>query len=487
MCGKRCCGACFLILLALIGVLWYAATPPSTTAGYQTLHLMDLDAYPMAMCLDGSPGGFYFWPATSAAARNKFVIYHHGGGWCSTEVPTDRGEYGEFDSTVDSCFSRTSNNFGSTVGWARDADVGWTPFGNEETLLSTDPHKNPMMHDWNKVAIIYCDGGSFSGRNRTVQKTDGKNIYFRGSWILEAVQDTLLKKFNLGDASEVVIGGASAGGLSVYLHVDQWRAIIPSHIFVVGYADDGFFLDWNYSKGPLSDFTYDHVMRYNFQAFNVSSAVNQACVKSVAAAGGQKSDCYFAEHTVPFITTPIFAFQSTLDTFQLLNFAGITFPPMQRSRMAFFHSQMVSRFEKYFLSKPGRAGFVDNCPHHTSHWETLTSKDGTTAANAFVEWYKAEHASFKTKSKNPGVMSWWQDFPCDDCCNGDLGPLNMKGWVSGLLSRRRTHGSQNWIGNVLPMGVMAGLLAGLAELLLFVSKRVQANSRLTAPLLVSEN
>ena len=34
-----------------------------------------------ALCLDGTPAGFYFSPATNPANKNDWQIYFEGGGW----------------------------------------------------------------------------------------------------------------------------------------------------------------------------------------------------------------------------------------------------------------------------------------------------------------------------------------------------------------------------------------------------------------------
>ena len=61
-------------------------------------------------------------------------------------------------------YSQSVNTpLGSSVSYPENPEVGWTLYGVEEAI-SADPKKNPMMWDWNKVVLIYCDGGSFSGR-----------------------------------------------------------------------------------------------------------------------------------------------------------------------------------------------------------------------------------------------------------------------------------------------------------------------------------
>ena len=77
------------------------------------------------------------------------------------------------------------------------------------------------MHNWNMVIMKYCDGASFSGDNSTVTSYKNSSLFFRGRQIREAMAKDLLEK-GLRNASELIVGGCSAGGLATYLHADQW-------------------------------------------------------------------------------------------------------------------------------------------------------------------------------------------------------------------------------------------------------------------------
>ena len=101
-----------------------------------------------AVCLDGTPGGFYFSPATNNANKDNWQIYFQGGGWC----------YDELD-----CWGRSNGNLGSSKGWAKTGSLGG--------LLSSDCEKNPDFCNFNRVWMVYCDGNSFSGnRDEPVSK-----------------------------------------------------------------------------------------------------------------------------------------------------------------------------------------------------------------------------------------------------------------------------------------------------------------------------
>jgi hypothetical protein len=387
-----------------------SATPTAapTAAPTTNLHSIDLEKYPFAKCLDGTPGAFYFWPATNSAANKKWVIHHVCGGWCAPDVPDTQG------STVDSCYHRSFTNMGSSANnfYPATAPVGWTPWGPQEMLLS-DPAQNSKMHDWNKVALVYCDGGSFSGRNMTAAETRGRSLYYRGSYIREAIADTLRSEFGLLNATDVVIGGSSAGGLATYLHVDKWREELPSTAFVAGLADDGFFLDWNASKPSESVATYAHELRADYFAFNATDGVNSGCVLN-RTISGDVGQCFFAEHTAPFIKTPIFALQTEVDAWQVANILGTN----NATAINLYRLSLASKVRETFLTKPTRGLFMESCFHHMGFWDKL-KVNGTRAMDAFSLWYDAQRASWHSGS-TPETMAWEQDmpYPCDTCCTG---------------------------------------------------------------------
>ena len=46
--------------------------------------------------------------------------------------------------------------------------------GSKDGMLNNRKKANPLMHDWNKVVIKYCDGGTFAGDN------EDHGLYFKG-------------------------------------------------------------------------------------------------------------------------------------------------------------------------------------------------------------------------------------------------------------------------------------------------------------------
>ena len=79
------------------------------------------------------------------------------------------------------------------------------------------------MHNWTVVYLPYCDGGSGIGNAALASPP----LFFRGAAIREAVRASLVATLGLGAATDLLIGGQSAGGLAAYINVDWWAAAIP--------------------------------------------------------------------------------------------------------------------------------------------------------------------------------------------------------------------------------------------------------------------
>ena len=110
----------------------------------QSLHdsvfflLLNFDAQG-AVCLDGSPPGYYIGNG-SGSGVNKWIVHQGGGRWCNT---------------TDDCFSRSKTALGSSTLWPRSLSLNGI-FSDEESV-------NGEFYNWNVVYLGYCDGGSFSG------------------------------------------------------------------------------------------------------------------------------------------------------------------------------------------------------------------------------------------------------------------------------------------------------------------------------------
>ena len=83
--------------------------------------------------------------------------------------------------------------------------------------MSMDEEINPLMYNWNRVHMMYCDGGIFSGNNNTVTYSNGVPLFFRGARIIQAIKDDIVKTkgFTGNNIEDVVITGCSAGATAV--------------------------------------------------------------------------------------------------------------------------------------------------------------------------------------------------------------------------------------------------------------------------------
>jgi hypothetical protein len=59
--------------------------------------------------------------------------------------------------------------------------------------------------------LVYCDGAYFSGFNRSETIVNGVPLYFEGKAILDHVLLDLHTRFAFQLATEIIVGGCSAG------------------------------------------------------------------------------------------------------------------------------------------------------------------------------------------------------------------------------------------------------------------------------------
>lgn len=125
--------------LALLALLALLAAPAAADDVY-TMEFVDLGAYPLAVCLDGTPAAYYI---SAGAATTKFVSHFQGGAWC--------GSLGD-------CAGRAKSALGSSAAayWPRNVTCppgsSGAPWvcnfdGGNGGLFSSNATVNPQMHD----------------------------------------------------------------------------------------------------------------------------------------------------------------------------------------------------------------------------------------------------------------------------------------------------------------------------------------------------
>ena len=291
-----------LVAWLLLLLLAMDSTSSTTGGGRLGLHILEpaRAARHGAWCLDGSPGGYSLARAPPGSPNaSKFFLFLEGGGWCTTMAD---------------CAARAWAAPGvpnGALGSTARAPLSLDPHGSGGAGdLSGNKSLNPTFADWTTVVVNYCDGGSFAGSldHPVTTQSGEQQLWFRGKHILRAVLEELQALHGLDRATEVVLGGCSAGGLAVYLHCDvvaQLLAPTPLRCF----ADAGFFPDVVSVDGEslaASQF------REAFDFMNASSGVDQSCIAAQATKDSWWK-CFFAEHTLPHVSTPLFILNSGYD------------------------------------------------------------------------------------------------------------------------------------------------------------------------------
>ncbi|KAL2634139.1 hypothetical protein R1flu_005618 [Riccia fluitans] len=248
-----------------------------------------------AVCLDGSPPGYYFIPGFGSGL-NKWIVYVEGGAWCSN----DRD-----------CAKRAKTYLGSTY---YSESRGLPPTSG---ILSDNPGVNPDFYNWNVVWLRYCDGASFLGdRQEPVVMSQGQTIYYRGARVWDAIMQDLMAK-GMASADEALLTGCSAGGLTTIHRCDSFRDIFPPQTFVKCLADAGFFLNMPDVKGGQTSASLFYGVAVTH---NVFGNLNRFC--TLFTAPDARWECIFAHNILPFVRTPLYILQSTTDYWQLENLIG---------------------------------------------------------------------------------------------------------------------------------------------------------------------
>jgi hypothetical protein len=341
------------------------------------------------VCLDGSPPGFYFGSAQTAADSNKWVLYFKGGAWCYN---------------ANSCKARSSSALGSSRHFAPTFQFGG--------VMDSDPRQNPDFATWNRVVLWYCDGASFSGDRDAPLMVGGTPIYFRGKRVLDALLDELLSPaFGMGSATDVLLAGGSAGGLSVYLHSDHVRQRMPPSVrSFKAFAISGFFLQHATAAGSNE---YPTNMEGLFALHNSAGGVHPACLAAQPA--GQGWRCMFAAQAFAYTTTPTFVVNSALDSWQVGNIlrysqSGCTaggFPSCSASQLAtlrgwasdFMRDMQGSRG----YSRAGNAVFIETCFEHVG----AQNSDGFNRYAVAAAVVAAPATPPVTVTVQQAVSTWW--------------------------------------------------------------------------------
>jgi hypothetical protein len=375
----------------MIASVLHAALVP---LGLGPLHLVDAKTANKrgAVCLDGSPPGFWMQNASSAADSKRWVLYMQGGAWCGSPS---------------SCASRTRSHLGNSSQFPPSWPI--------EGVLDANLQRNPTFGSWNLVLLAYCDGGSFSGDAAAglpwPDPRDPKRnmtLYFRGRRVVHLLIDTLSEQFGMDAASEVMLAGGSAGGLATFLQAD----------FVGGLLRDRGVR--KYRAVPVSGFFLDHPTLRGERAFaasmNATYTLHNASVSAECRAGLPSSEawrCFLANYSYAFARTPMFPIQSSLDEYQLFAILqaggwdqgclnrGQQFANCTEAQLADFKayasallSAWGSNLTRGKAARPGEGAFIESCLEHVAEQYHAMfdgyAIGGTSMQQALSRWWASD-------------------------------------------------------------------------------------------------
>lgn len=257
------------------------------------------------------------------------------------------------------------------------------------------------MWNWNHVLVRYCDGAYFAGDRPTPVVVANSTLFYQGKWITEAVlQD--LAELGLGNATDVVISGCSAGAIRVFAHLDAIRELLPAQARVTGLPDSGFYLDTPIFT-PLKRFVVDGQQGMGL--------LNAACK---ADNPGAEERCLVGDVVSPYLRTPLFAWQSRYDLDQRtceMNETCALSSPCVRA----YGARLTEQVRQRLIANPLTGAFVDSCARHCTGGVLSAPRDdatGATPLQAFAAWYKDAGAG----SAQQRMFGQNATYPCLQCC-----------------------------------------------------------------------
>nr|VDD39350.1 unnamed protein product [Brassica oleracea] len=414
-----------LDLTAAMVLLFYVALSPPLACGDPgqrvSMTLVRGAAALGAFCLDGSLPAYHLDRGFGAGSDNwllqfeqrhiheqkillhrclRILVHHSGGGWCND---------------IASCKDRSKTHRGSTRFMTKTAVF--------TGILSNNASLNPDFYNWNKVRLRYCDGASFAGDRQVGNGTS--MLYFRGQRIWNAIILDLLPK-GLAKAEKALLTGCSAGGLSTFLHCDNFTSYLPKTADVKCMSDAGFFLD-------AIDVASNRTMRSLYtQLVSLQGVQKNLDPDCTHAFYPEPSLCFFPQYALRFIKTPMFILNSAYDVFQFHH--GLVPPsadptgrwnrcklnvtacnPHQLDALQGFRTDMLGALMNFFRNSTRGGMFINSCFDHCQSalqetWLSPTSPriHNKTISKIVGDWYFG---------RGDVVKEIDCPYPCDKTCH----------------------------------------------------------------------
>eukprot|EP00479_Gromia_sphaerica_P011572 TRINITY_DN576_c0_g1_i2.p1 TRINITY_DN576_c0_g1~~TRINITY_DN576_c0_g1_i2.p1 ORF type:complete len:328 (+),score=79.60 TRINITY_DN576_c0_g1_i2:307-1290(+) len=273
------------------------------------------------------------------------------------------------------CLARTLTDLGSSTGWDETQIL-------RNNLLDDDPVINPDFYNWNHIYIRYCDGSCHTG---TQSQPNEWGLFFAGHLTVMAVVDHATTNFGLGEASEVLVSGSSAGGIGAFVNADPISEKLPDACVKASpqagwyYPDDlDNFQDWiNGVRTPIRNQT---VVWDRF--------LDEACVADNL---DEPLRCGSISTLYPYIKTPIFMINNQYDSNQLFSQLGV--PNDGSAETIDYVIYFGDRFRRSVIqvlnSSKNDGVYLTACMDHTGVTTSLQGMqiNGVTYAQSLSDWY----------------------------------------------------------------------------------------------------
>lgn len=238
-------------------------------------------------------------------------------------------------------------------------------------------------------------------------------LYFRGYRNWQAIILRLSADFGLDKATDLVVSGDSAGGLSTYWHADGFQQMLPN-TRVVAAPDSGYFYDFGWQ--PWGD-ELAALVALN----NGTAGLNQGCVAAKVAAGYDPVSCAFPDISTPYIQTPLFVMNSRYDP--ALDDIVANENGKNATNVQLIGDTLQAYVQLTALNRPGNAAFLTSCHQHCGQWAQgqVTSADGVPGDfNVTIDGYTAPQAFDEWFGRRSSRQLWLQEakYPCATCCDG---------------------------------------------------------------------
>jgi len=248
------------------------------------------------------------------------------------------------------------------------------------------------------MGMPYGDGASFSGFRKDVWPVPGGgNLTFRGIKNFDATVAWALDH-GMTEATEFVLTGGSAGGLSTFLHADRVAAVLrakaPNCKKIRAAPVVGYFLDhdnFRHTTGVPNTNTWGHAnyttwMKYIYHmqnlTFGADGGLTKACQEKHPEAPGL---CFMSPHMQDSIQTPFFMFNSKYDAWQLgSEFQSNWQTKAEQAGVIQYGKDFMTQFEPV-RKEPQNGAMITSCICHGCPWQQLVL-EGKSSYQHYGAW-----------------------------------------------------------------------------------------------------